>query len=135
MSLFPPFDPDRDRREPRRRAFRPIPVRTLVPNVVTLLSLCAGLTAIRLGAEGRFELALCSEDSGLLKPEPEPFRMLAGALGLGVSEILYVGNSRACDLAGARAAGMAVAMVSRSPLAGAELSFFDWAELTAFALA
>ncbi|RAI39905.1 CDP-diacylglycerol--serine O-phosphatidyltransferase [Rhodoplanes roseus] len=58
MSLFPPFDPDRDRREPRRRAFRPIPVRTLVPNIVTLLSLCAGLTAIRLGAEGRFELAL-----------------------------------------------------------------------------
>lgn len=58
MSLFPPFDPDRDRREPRFRGFRPIPVRTLVPNVVTLLSLCAGLTAIRLAAEGRFELAL-----------------------------------------------------------------------------
>ncbi|WP_040621472.1 CDP-diacylglycerol--serine O-phosphatidyltransferase [Rhodovulum sp. PH10] len=60
MSLFPPFDPDRDRREPRRRGFRPIPVRTLVPNVVTLLSLCAGLTALRLGAEGRFELALAA---------------------------------------------------------------------------
>lgn len=69
MSLFPPFDPDRDRRGSRfrdvrlrearfRRNFRPIPVRTLVPNVVTLLSLCAGLTAIRLAAELRFELAL-----------------------------------------------------------------------------
>jgi CDP-diacylglycerol---serine O-phosphatidyltransferase len=58
MSLFPPFDPDRDRRESRLRGFRPIPIRTLVPNIVTLLSLCAGLTAIRLAAELRFELAL-----------------------------------------------------------------------------
>jgi CDP-diacylglycerol--serine O-phosphatidyltransferase len=60
MSLFPPFDPDRDRREPRLRGFRPIPIRTLVPNIVTLLSLCAGLTAIRLAAELRFELALAA---------------------------------------------------------------------------
>src|SRR5436305_14256932 len=54
--LFPPFEPDRD--EPRRRRFRAIPVRTLLPNVITLLALCAGLTAIRLAAEGRFEWAL-----------------------------------------------------------------------------
>ncbi|MTW15743.1 CDP-diacylglycerol--serine O-phosphatidyltransferase [Rhodoplanes serenus] len=58
MSLFPPFDPERDRRTPRLRGFRPIPIRTLIPNVITLLSLCAGLTAIRLAAEGRFEVAL-----------------------------------------------------------------------------
>ena len=42
----------------RRRRFRSIPVRTLVPNVITLLALCAGLTAIRLAAEGTFEWAL-----------------------------------------------------------------------------
>ena len=42
----------------RRRRFRPIPVRLLVPNVITLLALCAGLTAIRLTIEGRIELAL-----------------------------------------------------------------------------
>src|SRR6266513_774513 len=54
--LFPPFEPDRD--EPPRRRFRPIPVRTLVPNVITLLALCAGLTAIRLAVENRLELAL-----------------------------------------------------------------------------
>jgi CDP-diacylglycerol---serine O-phosphatidyltransferase len=42
----------------RRRRFRAIPVRTLVPNVITLLALCAGLTAIRLAAEGTFEWAL-----------------------------------------------------------------------------
>jgi CDP-diacylglycerol--serine O-phosphatidyltransferase len=58
MSLFPPLDPDRS--EPRRRAFRPIPIRTLVPNVITLLALCAGLTAIRIAAEGRYDLALAA---------------------------------------------------------------------------
>ena len=58
MSLFPPFDPEQP--EPRRRTFRPIPIRTLVPNVITLLALCAGLTAIRIAAEGRFDLALAA---------------------------------------------------------------------------
>src|ERR1051326_819936 len=56
--LFPPFEPDRD--EPKRRRFRPIPVRTLVPNVITLLALCAGLTAVRLAIEGRLEWALAA---------------------------------------------------------------------------
>src|SRR6266700_3600847 len=56
--LFPPFEPDRD--EPRRRRFRPIPVRTLVPNLITLLALCAGLTAVRLAVEGKLEFALAA---------------------------------------------------------------------------
>jgi CDP-diacylglycerol---serine O-phosphatidyltransferase len=50
-----PFDPSP---ELRRRRFRPIPVRMLVPNVITLLAICAGLTAIRLSTEGRMELAV-----------------------------------------------------------------------------
>jgi CDP-diacylglycerol--serine O-phosphatidyltransferase len=37
---------------------RKVPVRALVPNIVTLLGLCAGLTAIRMAYEGRFENAL-----------------------------------------------------------------------------
>jgi CDP-diacylglycerol--serine O-phosphatidyltransferase len=44
----------------RRRRFRPIPVRMLVPNVITLLAICAGLTAIRLSTEGRTELAVAA---------------------------------------------------------------------------
>lgn len=35
-----------------------IPVRYLLPNFVTLLSLCSGVTAIRLGIEQRYELAV-----------------------------------------------------------------------------
>jgi CDP-diacylglycerol---serine O-phosphatidyltransferase len=54
-----PFDPDR-RRLLHRPRFRAIPVRTLVPNVITLLALCAGLTAIRLAVEGRLEWALAA---------------------------------------------------------------------------
>jgi CDP-diacylglycerol---serine O-phosphatidyltransferase len=46
--------------DPPRRRFRPIPVRMLVPNVITLLAICAGLTAIRLSTEGRMELAVAA---------------------------------------------------------------------------
>ncbi|MET0970080.1 MAG: CDP-diacylglycerol--serine O-phosphatidyltransferase [Tardiphaga sp.] len=44
----------------RRRRFRTIPVRMLVPNMITLLAICAGLTAIRLSTEGRMELAVAA---------------------------------------------------------------------------
>ncbi len=53
-----PIDPKST--EMRRRRFRPIPVRMLVPNVITLLAICAGLTAIRLSTEGRMELAVAA---------------------------------------------------------------------------
>ncbi len=52
--------PDPKYPELRRRRFRPIPVRLLVPNVITLLAICAGLTAIRLSIEGRMELAVAA---------------------------------------------------------------------------
>ena len=60
-TFFSPFDPDRPGRSIRpglRRRFRPIPVRTLVPNLITLLALCAGLTAIRFAVEGKLDIAL-----------------------------------------------------------------------------
>ncbi len=50
------FDPERRQRQLQR--LRQIPVRRLVPNVITLLALCAGLTGIRLAFEERYELAL-----------------------------------------------------------------------------
>lgn len=46
------------RRDGRLLRFKRIPVRFLLPNLITLLALCAGLTAIRLGFEGRYELAV-----------------------------------------------------------------------------
>ncbi len=56
--VFPPFDPAPPRFRSRR--FKAIPVRTLLPNLITLLALCAGLTAIRLAVENRLELALAA---------------------------------------------------------------------------
>jgi CDP-diacylglycerol--serine O-phosphatidyltransferase len=53
---YPPFEPPG--REGKRRRFGPIPIRTLVPNVITLLALCAGLTAIRMAVEDKLDLAL-----------------------------------------------------------------------------
>ena len=42
----------------RRRRFRPIPFRTLAPNLVTLLALCAGLTAVRFAVENKLDWAV-----------------------------------------------------------------------------
>src|SRR5437588_5657990 len=51
---------DEERRRRRRLLFRhnKIPIRMLVPNFFTLLSLCAGLTAIRMAIEQRYEYAI-----------------------------------------------------------------------------
>jgi CDP-diacylglycerol--serine O-phosphatidyltransferase len=54
--VFPPFDPV----PPRRRRFKAIPVRMLLPNLITLLALCAGLTSIRMAIENRLDLALAA---------------------------------------------------------------------------
>ncbi len=54
--IFSPFD--NDRQQARRERFRAIPVRSLLPNLITLLALCAGLTGIRLAFEGKLEMAL-----------------------------------------------------------------------------
>jgi CDP-diacylglycerol--serine O-phosphatidyltransferase len=56
---FPPFEPngpnDDSARGPR---LREIPIRLVVPNLITILAICAGLTGIRLAFEGRHELAV-----------------------------------------------------------------------------
>ena len=53
--LFPPFEPERV--ETKRARFKPIPFRLIAPNVITLLALCLGLTAMRLVVEGKLETA------------------------------------------------------------------------------
>ena len=60
-----PFEPDRPANacasaSERRRRFRAIPVRTLLPNLITLLALCAGLTGVRLAIEGKLEWAVAA---------------------------------------------------------------------------
>src|SRR5262249_51166895 len=59
MANFPGYEAiDKSRREQRLRRFKQVPIRILVPNLITLLALCSGVTAIKLGMEGRYELAV-----------------------------------------------------------------------------
>jgi CDP-diacylglycerol--serine O-phosphatidyltransferase len=63
--LFPPFAPDP--LEPRKRLFKPVPFRVIAPNLITVLALCLGLTAIRLAYEGRLDTAvICIIIAGVL---------------------------------------------------------------------
>jgi CDP-diacylglycerol---serine O-phosphatidyltransferase len=52
------FENGHGQRRPALLRHRKIPVRALLPNFFTLLSLCAGLTGIRMAIEQRFEMAL-----------------------------------------------------------------------------
>jgi CDP-diacylglycerol---serine O-phosphatidyltransferase len=45
-------------KEPRARRFRGVPLRLLLPNLVTLLALCLGLTAIRFAFEDEMQWAV-----------------------------------------------------------------------------
>jgi len=44
----------------RPRRFAKVPIRFLLPNIITLLAVCSGVTAIRLATEDRFELAVAA---------------------------------------------------------------------------
>ena len=55
-SLFPSVDPGGKRGDEKSRGT--VPFRAIVPNVVTLLALCAGLTSIPLSMQGRFGWAV-----------------------------------------------------------------------------
>lgn len=47
-------------RSPRPRRLRNLSLNSLAPNILTVLALCAGLTAIRLALEGRFGAAVAA---------------------------------------------------------------------------
>ncbi len=54
---FPPFEPH-GAPDPRGPRLREIPFRMVIPNLVTLLAICAGLTGVRLAFEHRFQTAV-----------------------------------------------------------------------------
>ena len=66
-----------------------------------------------MGLKDRFDLSMTSEETGLVKPDPASFNLMAERLGVPNDKILYVGNSERYDIAGARAAGMFSALISR----------------------
>jgi putative hydrolase of the HAD superfamily len=64
-----------------------------------------------LGLSGIWDAELCTERCGMLKPHLLPFKELAAALALPPDKILYVGNSRPLDVAGACRGGMKTAWI------------------------
>jgi CDP-diacylglycerol--serine O-phosphatidyltransferase len=58
MPLFQPFDPEDLPGRKKLKQLQLVPIRLVLPNLVTLLALCAGLSAIRMAIENRFELAI-----------------------------------------------------------------------------
>ncbi len=68
-NVFPPFEPGKEAHPEKtppkkRRAIgfrgREVPIRILIPSMFTLLALCAGLTAIRMAIEHRFDVAIAA---------------------------------------------------------------------------
>ncbi|WP_081176696.1 CDP-diacylglycerol--serine O-phosphatidyltransferase [Rhizobium rhizosphaerae] len=55
---FPSFEPNGPNDEARGPRLREIPLRMLVPNLITVLAICAGLTGVRMAFDDRFELAV-----------------------------------------------------------------------------
>lgn len=67
--VFPPFEPEKpahpEKAQPKKRRAigfrgREVPIRILIPSMFTLLALCAGLTAIRMAIEHRFDVAIAA---------------------------------------------------------------------------
>ncbi|MDR2376298.1 MAG: HAD family hydrolase [Treponema sp.] len=92
-----------------------------------------------LGLEGIWDLVLCSEVLGALKPDTRPFMELIRGLDLEPGRILYVGNSVSYDIRGAKAAGLRAALVSpfqksQNRTAGADFCFHDYRKLAQYVL-
>ncbi len=87
---------------------------------------------VRLDLDGLFECRLWTEQSGYLKPHPEPFETLAECLGVAPRDVLYVGNSYEYDIIGAKRAGMYAAHRVRRPVPQtiADFSFADFRDLS-----
>ncbi|MCR5725001.1 MAG: HAD family hydrolase [Treponema sp.] len=82
------------------------------------------------------ELVLGSEELGALKPSKYPFGVMAQLLKTEPEHILYVGNSKRCDVRGANNAGMKSAFllplwrrVLHRPFPEADISFGSYRQL------
>ncbi|MCL2762347.1 MAG: HAD family hydrolase [Treponema sp.] len=91
----------------------------------------------KLGIADCWDAVLASEDTGALKPAIRPFAELARTLNCPPEQILYVGNSRHCDVGGAKRAGMKTALITTrfAPCKTvADFTFHDYRQLRDFVL-
>ena len=71
-----------------------------------------------LGLAGYFQSFVSSADVGFAKPNPGPYMQALDHLGLQPEEAIFVGDTAATDIAGARAAGIRAVLLSRTGRAG-----------------
>ena len=78
-----------------------------------------------------FDCAFSAEETGYLKPNPEPFLALTERLGLAPGDVLYVGNNYKYDILGAKEVGMRSAHLTGKRVAGsrADLTFSSYGQL------
>lgn len=78
-----------------------------------------------------WDCVISAEDTGYLKPNPEPFLELAECLATPVANILFVGNNYEYDIIGASKVGMKTAHLSREAMEGsvADLTFSNYMSL------
>ena len=85
-----------------------------------------------------WDVMLCSEESGRLKPDPLSFLELARKMGKKPEEMLYVGNRISYDINGAHAAGMKAALIipkwKAKPDASGAFVFSDYRQLREYVL-
>jgi putative hydrolase of the HAD superfamily len=87
-----------------------------------------------MGLGGFWDLVLCTEETGRLKPDPLSFELLARKLKVPAGRILYVGNSVAYDVRGAKRAGMRAALIRRRPSPEADFCFHDYRQLLKYVI-
>ena len=85
-----------------------------------------------MGLGSFFDVALCSESYGALKPSVRPFLALAERLETKPEEVLYVGNNYEYDIVGAKKAGMKTALIGGRGGRDADFSFLRWEDLSAW---
>ncbi|WP_322796718.1 HAD family hydrolase [Tepidiforma sp.] len=69
--------------------------------------------AASLGIAGYLQAFVTSADVGLAKPHPAPFRRALAELTVDPHDALFVGDTPATDIAGARAAGLRAVLLDR----------------------
>lgn len=115
--------------DPLRDAFRDPAAWQVYPDVLPVLETLAGMGARlgvvsnwdsrlpglldRLGLAARFDAVVVSHIEGIEKPHPELFLRAVARLGGNPGDAIHVGDAPELDEAGARAAGIASALVDR----------------------
>jgi putative hydrolase of the HAD superfamily len=95
---------------------------------------------VAMGLDGFWDVQLCSELTGRLKPDPAPFRALAEEMRIPPERLLYVGNSVSYDVIGAKTAGMRAALIvsplkkNRLATGNADFVFSRYRQLAAYVL-